>query len=481
MADYGVTTTGFIRKTQEQIKSDLEVSWKNNFGQDQDLSEDSPNSILIGLVSEMADELWSTAEDSYNSLNRNSAEGASLENAVSLIGISKKDESKSTAKVSFRGDNLTAIPINSQVKQTTTNLIFQTLIASSINQSQSNWIQFQINSLLNNQSYAIFVDGNTYNYTSDASATYSEIILGLKALIEGALVGLSVTDEGSGLMTIEAIDKNDIYSISSSALFTIGKVQSVIEVECLVNGPNEVQAETIIEISTAIFGLDSVKNYYDGEVGRSIEMDQELRMRAQSDISVAGFSFTDAIKAKILNGVPGSSYCKVYENDTMFTDANSIPAKSWEAVVEGGSSVDIADVIYRMKVAGMAINGSETIPVEDTGGIPHNIKFSRSTNLYFWVKATINSYNPEEIFPLDGSMAIKMAMLEYSKRFNIGDVIVAQKFISSVFEVEGIGSVTITIASTALPTDTPSYGSSNINCTIRQKPNFDLSRMVVVV
>ncbi len=64
---YGVTTNGFVRKTNEQIISDLENEWKTQFGQDSDLSEDSPNSILIGLIGSMADSLWQTGEDTYNS------------------------------------------------------------------------------------------------------------------------------------------------------------------------------------------------------------------------------------------------------------------------------------------------------------------------------------------------------------------------------------------------------------------------------
>lgn len=481
MADYGVTINGFVRKTQELIKSDLEIEWKNKLGQDQDLSEDSPNAIIIGLVSEMADKLWQTAEDTYNSLNRNSAEGVSLQNAVALVGMTIKDQSKSIANVSFRGDNITTIPANTQVKQANTGLVFKTLENKQITSDFCNWIELQINTVLNSTSYRLYIDGDVYTYTSDGSATYSEIIAGLKAVVEGAAIGLEITDNGSGLMTIESTDKDDIYDITGSSYFTTGKVQSVIEVECLDFGSNEVPAESINEISTTLSGLDSVINYYEGQAGRDIETDQELRLRTQSDIAVSGFNFVDAIRAKVLNEVNGVDYCKVYENDEMETNANLIPAKSWEAVIEGGSDSNIAETLYKMKIAGMRSSGSETIETKDDQGIPHNIRFTRPTNLYIWVKVTINSYNTEENFPANGEAAIKAAMLTYSSRFNIGDIIVAQKFITPVFEVEGIGSVTITLASTVFPDDVPSYSSANINCSIRQKPNFDLTRMMVIL
>jgi uncharacterized phage protein gp47/JayE len=479
---YGVTTEGFVRKTNEEIVSDLETEWKTEFGQDSDLSEDSPNSILIGLIAAMSDSLWQTAEDTYNSLNRNTASGVPLENAVSLVGIDKKAASASTSNVSFKGDNATSIPSNTQVKQSSTGLIFETLEDNFITQGECNWIQITVTTISNNATYRFYIDGNAYSYVSDGTATADEIVAGLKAVVEAAAIGLTITDEGSGLMTIEATDKDDIYDITADSKMTVGKVQSQIEVTALEVGQNGVAAETIDTISTAISGLDSVINYYEGEAGREIETDQELRLRTQQDIAVAGFNFVDAIRAKVLDEVSGVSYCRVYENDSLTTDANNIPAKSFEAVVEGGSNANIADQLFQMKVAGIKSYGDVTVEVKDDQDIPHNIQFSRPSNLYMWVKVVIDSYNDEEDFPDDGEAAIKESILEFGEDYlNIGDVVVTQKFYTPLYEIDGIASATITIASTSTAEGTPTYSSSNINCSIKEKPLFDLSRIEVTL
>lgn len=479
---YGVTTNGFVRKTNEQIISDLENEWKTQFGQDSDLSEDSPNSILIGLIGSMADPLWQAAEDTYNSLNRNTASGVPLENAVSLVGIDKKGASASTSNVSFRGDNATSIPSNTQVKQSSTGLIFKTSEDKFITQGECNWIQITVATVSNDATYRFYINSNSYSYVSTGTATADEIVAGLKAVVEAAAIGLTITDEGSGLMTIEATDKNDIYDIAADSKMTVGKVQSQIEVIALEVGKNEVAAETIDEISTAISGLDSVRNYYAGETGREIETDQELRLRTQQDIAVAGFNFVDAIRAKILNEVSGISYCRVYDNDGLTTNSDNIPAKSFETVAEGGSNANIAAKLFQMKVAGIQSYGDITVEVKDNQDVPHNIKFSRPSNLYMWVKVVIDSYNNEEDFPADGEAAIKESILEFAEDyFNIGDVIVIQKFYKPLYEIEGIGSATITIASTSTAEGTPTYGASNINCSIKEKPLFDLSRIEVTL
>jgi len=479
---YGVTINGFVRKTYQEILADLEDNWKTQFGQDSDLSEDSPNSILIGLISSMSDSLWQTAEDTYNSLNRNSAEGVPLENSVSLVGGNRQITSASTANVSFRGDNNTYIPLDTQVKQSSTELIFKTLQNKFISQGECNWIQINISTISNNSTYRFYINSNSYSYISDANATEDEIINGLKASIENATIGLSVTNEGSGLMTIEAIDKNDVYNIAADPKMSISKVQSLIKVRCLETGKNLVAAETINEISNAIAGLDSVLNYYEGEAGRNTETDQELRLRTQQNISVAGFNFVDAIRAKLLDEVSGVDYCKVYENDDLTTDINNIPAKSFEAVVEGGSNLNIAKKLFEIKVAGIKSHGDISVEVKDNQNIPHNIKFSRPTNLYMWVKVTIDSYNNEETFPDLGATAIKESILEFSKNyFNIGDIVVTQKFYKPLYEIQGIGSATIEIASTGTSEGVPSYTSSNINCSIKEKPVFDLNRIEIIL
>lgn len=477
---YGITENGFVRKTSEEIITDLETQWKDKFGADSDLGEDSPNSILIGLAAAMSNELWMLAEDTYNSLNRNSASGVPLDNAMSLIGAERKDAAPSTANVSFRGDNNTVLPINTQVKQGSTGLVFQTTTENTISQGATNWMQVQIETVLDYTVYRFYIDGNTYDFASGLDANFAEIVAGLKAVIEGASLGLTITDEGDGLMTIQATDKNDIYDITFDSKMSVQKTQSLFGVEAIVVGANAVAAESISQISTSVSGLDSVLNYYAGETGRDKETDQEARLRSKQEITVVGFNFVDAIRAKVLDEVAGVSYCRVYENDSLEVDSDGIQPKSWEAVIEGGSNANIAAKLFQMKIAGMKQTGDVTVAVEDSLGVPQNIKFSRPSNLYFWVKVVIDSYNSEESFPADGEAAIKAALLEFADDyFNIGDVIVTQKFYKPVFEIEGIGSATITIASTETAVGSPTYAATNINCSIKQKPNFDLSRMLV--
>ena len=479
---YGVTNKGFVRKTNEKIISDLKENWKLLFGQDSDLSEDSPNSILIGLFSSASDELWQTAENTYNSLNKKFATDVNLENITSLVGIERKEPSPSTANVSFRGDNSSPIPLGTQVGQSSTNLIFETIEDNRfISQTNCNWIKITVNTLNNSETYRIYVNSSSYSYTSSSSANLDEIVDGLKSVIELSNLGLTIVNEGSGTMVIEAVDKNDSYDINLDPKMSVDKVQSQIEVEATESGKNIIDSGTIDSIITSLIGLDSVRNYYEGELGTDLETEQELRNRSDRDIAVSGFNYADAIRAKLIDGVDGISYCKVYENTTMVTNINGIEPKSYEVVVEGSSDLNIAKKLFSLKTAGLNSSGDITVEVKDSQNVPQKLKFSRPTNLYIWVKVVIDSYNEEETFPIGGEKAIRDSILEFGNGFNIGEIIVTQKLYNPLYSVVGIANATITIASTLTTEDTPSYNINNINCSIKERPVFDLSRIEVLL
>lgn len=152
--------------------------------------------------------------------------------------------------------------------------------------------------------------------------------------------------------------------------------------------------------------------------------------------------------------------------------------KSFEAVIAGGLNADIAQSIWRSKPAGIKSFGNTTVITLDSQGNNQAISFSRATNQYIWVIATI-VLNPQETFPTNGLQLVSEAILAYGQSLGIGIDVLIQRVQSAVFTVQGISSVTIQLAKTANPTDTPSYASLNIPIDEIEISNFDLSRIIV--
>jgi len=149
--------------------------------------------------------------------------------------------------------------------------------------------------------------------------------------------------------------------------------------------------------------------------------------------------------------------------------------KSFEAVIEGGSDEDIANKIWQTKPAGIQTFGNTSYTIIDSQGDNQVINFSRPTPIYIWITVDL-TLNTEETFPTNGTTLVEQAIVDYGNTLNIGDDVLIQRVLSQIFNVTGISSGNMQIASTLNPTDSPVYGSSNITIAENQLAIFSLDR-----
>lgn len=476
---FGVTTEGFIRKTSEDIISSLETNWKSGFGNDQDLSEDSVNSILIGIVSAELDEAWQSLEDVYNSQNPNQSDGVSLDNNAQMIGISRNGASSTIVPVSIKGTNATIIPSGSQASQSVAGEIFENPISDLIANAETNSIDMLVNALQATTPYSLVINGVNYTFNSDVDPTFDEIVDGLSALLVTADIGLTLTNNSDGAFNINADDPNDSYNISATSNIDIISVQSIIEFQSLNTGEVPAPINSIDTLDTSIPGVDSVKNFVAGQLGSDIETDTELRIRRVGSV-FTGASNVASIKADLMNNVAGVSFVNVVENDTLST-VDSVDPKSIEAIIEGGSDSDIGSELLILKVGGISLSGNTTVIVDDSEGVSQQIKFSRPVIKFVHVRVTVNEFNTEEDFPASGEDSIKDNIVTFAdNNLGIDDDIILQKLFSPVYAVEGLSDVGIEVAITDTPGGSPTFQSTNIAISLRELSNFDITRIEVI-
>jgi len=477
---FGVTPEGFNKKTISDSESSMQATWKSKLGQDQDFSNDSPNTILVGMMALALGELWDSAEDQYNSMNPPLSSGVSLDNNVAMIGIERNSESPTKVNVSLKGVNATVVPIETQLSQSVSGNIFVNKIQGLISNAITNSIDMQVNSLQPTSAYTLIINGITYTYITDADPTFDEVVDGLSALLVTADIGLTLTNNSSGAFNIQSDDLNDTNNINATSLITIVEVQSILEFESLLNGQILSPATSIDTIDTSIPGLNSVVNFFDGNIGSEEEEDPNLRIRRDQSVSVVGSATTSSIKAQLLDNVEGVSFVRVEENDTL-SEVDGVDAKSYESIVEGGSDNDIANNLLVIKTAGISLSGNTSVNVTDSEGVLQTIKFSRPEVKFSWVKVTIDTYNTEETLPTNFEIAIKDSIVNYADdNFNIGDDIILQKLYTPIYEIAGIKRVTIEIAITDTIGGTPAYGTADISINLRQLGSFDGSRIAII-
>jgi uncharacterized phage protein gp47/JayE len=158
----------------------------------------------------------------------------------------------------------------------------------------------------------------------------------------------------------------------------------------LTSGAVRADIGTITEIITPVPGWQTVTNDVAASPGQPIENDAQLRRRQTYSVANPSQSVLIGIQGAI-GQVNGVSRVFVYENPSPTTDENGIPPFSMAAVVEGGSTLDIANAIALRKTPGSPTYGTTSVIVTDVRGIPSTINYFDLTLVPVTVEISITA------------------------------------------------------------------------------------------
>lgn len=235
-------------------------------------------------------------------------------------------------------------------------------------------------------------------------------------------------------------------------------------------GPIVLTSGSSLTIETPVAGWSSASISTDATLGRDLETDAEFRLRREQLLRAQGAATIEAIKADLLL-VDGVLQVFVYENVSLVTDGRSLPPKSIECIVNGGTDEDVAEAIFLTKAAGIETYGhppnDETETVTDSMGIDHTIKFTRAdpVPIYIELEVDVNA----AAYPSDGDAQIKEALAALGGTLGLGETVVYERFQAEVFAISGVVDCPVfKIDDTDPPT-----GTSNITIDNREIATFD--------
>lgn len=108
---FGLTADGFKIKRLEDIIEEIRQRFRDEFGDNIDLSDASPEGQIIAIFAERESLVWELGQDVYNSQYPISSEGRQLDNVVSLTGTTRRGPQFSVIETGVaRGTNGTVIP-----------------------------------------------------------------------------------------------------------------------------------------------------------------------------------------------------------------------------------------------------------------------------------------------------------------------------------------------------------------------------------
>lgn len=468
---FGVTDQGFVGKRLADIKLEIETSVRSTFGSGVNLDPRGPFGQLIGIFSEREALLWELAEAVYNGYWPQTAKGTGLDNALSLVGLTRQPATFSFVTIRFFALAGTVIPTETLVSRSdNSTIVFRT----------RNEVTVQAGTGTNEEqtiSFSAVPDAGVFSLDFDGQITASIPFSASAATVQAELESLSNIGVGnvsvsgnfstgftvvfqSALGEAPQVsfveDSNTLTLAAAPVVLTIDKPvlgvfpSATVVADSTVSGSVPAPATTLSVLDSApIGGLQSITNDLDAEIGDEIETDADAKARRNLSVANPGNATIEAIRAEILSKDDVVAV-RLFENTSIITDQNGRPAKSYEAVVQGGSDADIGRALFDTKPAGIEQFGSVVVPIVDSVGVSHDQRFSRPTSVPIYVEVDLTT---DSEFPVDGVAQVEAAILAYGNSLNISDdVIVVPRLVCALDDVPGILDIDVRISTASIPT-----------------------------
>lgn len=476
--NYGLSPEGFKRKRLPEIIESLNNRVADKLGVPIQTGANSLFGQLHGVYGYEIANLWELAENVYNAMYPNTAQGTSLSDAAGLAGIRLITAEQTILKATCYGTENTTIPYGAQISSSEhpAMIFFCNETMAKITKSAADIVRCIIPANVSvGVQYSLTIDGVQKLYKAVSGDT--------KAMVFSALASqFSFTDRtltiNNDTLTISMDDMTKTFAVSTSANITIDLLGSPVEFVSETSGAVAPAIGELTNIITAYTGWDSVSNEAEAIVGRDNETDIALRQRWNSSVYDRASAMVEAIQAAIYAQVTGVFSCTVYENDSDLVDADGRPPHSIEAVVDGGDPQEIAKVIWRTKAGGIDTFGDVSETVMDSQGIQHVMHFNRPEEIKVWMKVTL-AENPDEEISAAAESEVAAAILAKGQTQKVGEDVILQRYFAAIFaSTVGIGYINIT-AATGDPAG--AYSANNIVINPRQIAIFDASRIEVTM
>ena len=247
---YGVTASGFIKKTVNVIVDEMKAEAQTQFGSDIDLGVTSPLMQFIEVIALEEAVLWDLLESMYYAVFIEFAAGENLDRVVAIVGIERQAATKATGTQTFTATQPCTV-LEGTIVQTDSGIEFET------------------------DSDLVFVGSgsDTKGVTAVIPGTEGNVSAATITTLKDPIIGISSTNNVAGLTdgTDAEIDAA-LRSRTKAYTSTLGKgtVESIVNAVLAVAGVTGVSASedfTLHKLTLTVSGV----SYPDSTVDDAIE------------------------------------------------------------------------------------------------------------------------------------------------------------------------------------------------------------------
>lgn len=492
---YGVTESGFVIKPLDDIKKEHEAVWKGSYGEDFDISPESPAGQMIAFTSESEYNLWELAEDIYNNQNPMSAYGVGLDLNCAIVGVKRELSQYSYVYGQvFIGDEGTVIPSGSEisVEVDRENKLYKTISAITLGAGVDE---------IRNLNFDIIPASGSYRLRIGSELTESINLTDTEAEIEEKVNKLLLVNECSvtkpndfniefnlGKIVVENFsvyesdlkDSNNNEIALTAGRLQIGEYQATGNLQAVEKGKKTAFSYSLTFLESPVTGLTRTFNPEDSTAGADVESDDLLRPRRDASLST-GKATPSAISTALLNGVPNLDSAVIVENDEAVSDGAGRPPHCFEAYVSAqflnDDDIDsIFNIILEYKGAGIKSYGKNTRDMIDVDGITRNIAYSTAAEVDIYLTADIAVTTD---YPDNGDELLKQDIVAWGNALGSGKSIIVYPDLMTPFQTKGIYRVDPKIGTSANPTSDANIVIGNGKDTEIEISKWDTSRIII--
>jgi uncharacterized phage protein gp47/JayE len=509
--EYGVTQYGFVIKTLDDIKNEINEDLKVILGNQINLTPESVFGELRDLFAERYHELWELLQLIYNANYPQTSEGTSLDNVADFAAIERLEARPSTIVTqALFGTASTVISAGTRISvEDDSSTIFETnenvTLVAGVDEVQN--IAFSASPTSGTFTLK-YNNEETVALNYDASNADVQTALNNLNSLSGIVVTGSIAadfvitysgNDGKQPQPLLTVGTNSLSPVTTITITetTDGEYQGSVSMTCIDTGPKNANALSLNVIDNPISGFDRTFNVDDAVLGRDEETDPELRIRRNDSVVTSRSATIEAIRNKVLDlnsdefeALPQLTDVIVYENDTDFTDARNMEPHSIMIVARQEGDVttrdqEIAQAIFDSKAAGIQTShgnatGGDAVTktVTDSTGIGHTIKFIRPDEVDIYL--TLDNFETNDNYPDDGDNQLKTILAAYGNSLGVGvDIIVYPSLVAQIDSVPGITDFDLKIDTSPSPTTDDNISISNGVTTTPEYSSWSTTNIII--
>lgn len=248
-----------------------------------------------------------------------------------------------------------------------------------------------------------------------------------------------------------------------------------------------VGANTLTVMTSPPTGIEAVTNPSQTTGGENEEADDDLRARAQDELS-DGMRGTVIGVINELKKTEGVKSVSPFINDESSVDGDGLDPHHVEYVVEGGTDTDVGQTLLESKAAGDGTEGGNhgtavTIQADLPTGQTHPVAFSRPTEVLIYIDLDLDTTDTYA-----GDDEVRDAIVRYlggiitsgdqdDGELRVGDDVIYTKVLSAVMSVEGVADApSVTVGKSSSPT-----GTSNVAISDTEVANGDATNGSITI